>query len=555
MSQPAIPSTHQPPELIPARMVNEFVYCPRLFYLEWVQGEFAHSADTLEGAAVHKRVHKEQGALPEAAELGPDERITARGVLLSAPNLGLIARIDLIEGENGLVRPVDYKKGAPGREGPWPPDLVQLCVQALVLRENGYRCEEGYIYYAATKQRFVVRFDDTLVSKALEAVRALREAAAQPVPPPPLVDSPKCPRCSLVGICLPDEVNLLHGVAADGVRRLVPARDEAGPLYVVSQGAAVGKEGERLVVRARDEPVAFVRLIDVSHVSVFGNVQVSAQAIRGLVARGSLLLHFTYGGWLSAVTSGPDQRNVLLRVAQHRLASHADGALALARAFVWGKIRNQRTLLRRNHRERPQPAVDELARLARSVHRVEAMQTLLGVEGTAARIYFSLLPGMLRPGLAFDFRERNRRPPRDPINALLSFLYAMLLKDCVVATLAAGLDPYVGFFHQVHYGRPSLALDLAEEFRPLISDSTALTVINTGIVDERDFVQRGPACALKDQARRRVIEAYEARMETLITHPLFGYSISYRRVLEVQARLLARVIEGELKAYQPLITR
>jgi CRISPR-associated protein Cas1 len=555
MKEAAPLPAHHPPDLIPARMVNEFVYCPRLFYLEWVQGEFTHSADTLEGAAVHRRVDKEQGPLPEAAELSPEERVAARGVLLSAPNLGLIARIDLIEGEGGVVRPVDYKKGSPGREGPWQPDLVQLCVQALVLRENGYRCEEGYIYYATTKQRFVVRFDDALVAKALEAVRALREVAAQPVPPPPLVDSPKCPRCSLVGICLPDEVNLLSGVATDGVRRLVPARDEAGPLYVVSQGATVGKEGERLVVRIRDEPETFVRLIDVSHVSVFGNVQVSAQAIRGLVARGALILHFTYGGWLSAVTSGPDQRNVLLRLSQYRLADDAGGALALARAFVWGKIRNQRTLLRRNHRERPQSAVDELARLVRSVHRVEAAQSLLGVEGTAARIYFSLFPGMLRPDLAFDFRERNRRPPRDPVNALLSFLYTLLLKDCVTAAIAVGLDPYIGFFHQVHYGRPSLALDLAEEFRPLIGDSTALTVINNEIVTEGDFIRRGPAWALKDHARRRVIEAYEARMETLITHPLFGYSVSYRRVLEVQARLLARVVAGELKSYQPFTTR
>jgi CRISPR-associated protein Cas1 len=476
-------------------------------------------------------------------------------VQLSAPNVGLIARIDLLEGEGGRVRPVDYKKGSPGREGPWEPDLVQLCVQALVLRENGYTCDDGYIYYAATKQRFLVQFDDALVAKTLEAVRGLRVVAAQPIPPPPLVDSPKCPRCSLVGICLPDEVNLLRGAETEEVRRLVPARDEAGPLYVVSQGATVGKAGERLVIRLRDEPEAHVRLIDVSHVALFGNVQVSAQAIRGLVARGALLLHYTYGGWLSAVTSGPDQRNVLLRMAQYRLAGSADRALALAQAFVWGKIRNQRTLLRRNHRERPQAAVNELARLAKRAHRVETMQSLLGVEGTAARVYFSLLSGMLRPDLAFDFQERNRRPPRDPVNALLSFLYALLLKDCVAAAIAVGLDPYIGFFHQVHYGRPSLALDLAEEFRPLISDSTALTVINNEMLSDGDFVQRGPAWAIKDQARRRVLEAYEARMETLITHPLFGYSISYRRVLEVQARLLARVVTGELKAYRPFITR
>jgi CRISPR-associated protein Cas1 len=138
----------EPRDLIPARMVNEFVYCPRLFYLEWVQDEFAHSVDTLEGAAVHRRVDEEAGPLPEPELLEPGDRISARGVMMSAPALGLIARIDLLEGDGNTVRPVDYKKGAPGQHGPWEPDQVQLCVQGLILRENGYACPEGVIYYA-----------------------------------------------------------------------------------------------------------------------------------------------------------------------------------------------------------------------------------------------------------------------------------------------------------------------------------------------------------------------------------------------------------------------
>ncbi|MDR7400747.1 MAG: CRISPR-associated endonuclease Cas1 [Armatimonadota bacterium] len=536
-------------------MVNAFVYCPRLFFLEWVQDEFVHSADTLEGAAKHRRVDREEGSLPEAADLAADDRLAARGVLLSAPQLGLIAKIDLLEGKQGRVRPVDFKKGGPGRDGPWDSDRVQLCVQGLILRENGYTCDEGVIYYATTRQRFVVQFDASLIERTLEAIRGIREALANPIPPPPLVDSPKCPRCSLVGICLPDEVNLLRGAEIDEVRRLVPARDEAGPLYVVTQGASIGKTGERLVIRTPNEPETFVRLIDVSHVAVFGNVQVNAQALRSLVARGATILHFTYGGWLSAVTAGPHPGNVLLRMAQYKIAMNPQESLSLARRFVWGKIRNQRTMLRRNHREGPRRAVAEMARLSRSALRADSIETLLGIEGTAARLYFSLFPGMLRTGLAFDFRERNRRPPRDPVNALLSFLYTLLLKDCVASLTAVGLDPYIGFFHQVHYGRPSLALDLAEEFRSLIGDSVVLTLINNGMVDQGDFIQRGAACALRQTARRKVIEAYEARLETLITHPVFGYSVSYRRVLEIQARLLARVVAGELKAYQPFTTR
>lgn len=274
-------------ELVPARMVNEFVYCPRLFYLEWVRGEWAENEDTVKGGVVHRRVEVESGRLPGPEELGVEGCVEARAVLLSAPRLGLIARMDVVESEDGSVRPVDYKKGTPGRDGPWEPERIQLCVQALVLRENGYRCEEGDIYYAGTRGRVTVRFDAALVERTLSVLQELRRVAASPLPPPPMVDSPKCPRCSLVGICLPDETAYLRGQAPSEVRRLVPARDDAVPLYVVEQGAVIGRSGERITVRKRGaEDVVSVRLLDVSQVSVYGNVQVTAQALRALADRG-----------------------------------------------------------------------------------------------------------------------------------------------------------------------------------------------------------------------------------------------------------------------------
>ncbi len=213
--------------------------------------------------------------------------------------------------------------------------------------------------------------------------------AAEAAPPPPLIDSPKCPRCSLVGICLPDEVNLLRGARPESVRRLIPARDEAGPLYVVTQGATIGKVGERLEVRKAGESEAHVRLIDVSHIALFGNVQISASALRALADRGAPVLHFTYGGWLTAVTTGPNHKNILLRTAQYRRATHRHWPLTIAQTIVAGKIRNQRTLLRRNHRARPKNVINELARLAQTAQRVRSMSALRGVEGTAARLYFS----------------------------------------------------------------------------------------------------------------------------------------------------------------------
>jgi CRISPR-associated protein Cas1 len=155
----------------------------------------------------------------------------------------------------------------------------------------------------------------------------------------------------------------------------------------------------------------------------------------------------------------------------------------------------------------------------------------------------------------FDFTKRNRRPPRDPVNALLSFVYAMLLKDLVATLVGVGLDPYLGFYHQPRYGRPALALDLMEEFRPLVADSVVINLINNGEVRPTDFITRAGACALTPHGRKQVLEGYERRLDTLVTHPHFGYAISYRRIFEVQARLLARHLTGEINFYPAFCTR
>jgi CRISPR-associated protein Cas1 len=536
-------------------MVNEFSYCPRLFYLEWIYGEWEENADTLEGAQVHARVETESGQLPPPDLLAPEDRFVARGLLLASERLGLVARVDLVEAQDGRVRPVDYKKGRPGPRGPWEPELVQLCVQGLLLREHGYRTDEGILYYAGSRQRIVVAFDQPLVSRTLQLVERLREVAVQPAPPPPLFESPKCPSCVLVGICLPDEIALLRGEPIGEVRRLVPARDDAAPVYVQEQGAVVGRSGERLVVRAPGREEASVRLLDVAQLSVYGNVQVTAQALRALAEREVPILHHTYGGWLIAVTTAPMRRNILLRAEQYRVADDTERSMVVARGFVIGKIRNQRTLVRRNHPAKPAGLLRELARLARLAQEAADPDRLLGIEGLASRAYYAAYAQMLRDPMGFERWGRLRRPPPDPVNALLSFCYSLLVKEGVRALLAAGLDPYRGLYHRLRVARPSLALDVVEEFRPLIADSVVLQLVNNRAVGRSDFVRRGPGCSLTPNGRRRVIRAFESRMDDLVRHPLFGYQVSYRRVIEIQARLLARVISGDLPEYRPFMTR
>ncbi len=556
------------PDLVPARMLNEFAYCPRLFYLEWVQGEWAESEDTLEGRFKHRRVEKEKGKVPTPGEAASEERIHARSLLLSAEKAGLIARLDLLEGEGNKVTPVDYKRGRKPDipEGAYEPERVQLCAQGIILRENGYECNEGVLYFVQSKERVTIPLDEPLVQRTLSLLENLRQTAASGKIPPPLVDSPKCPRCSLVSICLPDEVNTLAAWSGTEppetgeVRQLYPARDDALPVYVQAQGAIVSKKGELLEIRQREKPPVQVRLLEASHLALFGNVQVTAPTVKELCDRGISICHFSHGGWFYGITHGMAHKNVELRRRQFTAAEDPTRALPLARAFVEGKIRNSRTLLRRNHPDPPPGVLEELARLAEMATKAKAAEALLGIEGAAANVYFAHFGGVLKPQenpgpLQFDFKERNRRPPRDPVNALLSFAYSLLSKDLTVTLLAVGFDPYLGFYHRPRYGRPALALDLMEEFRPIVADSVVIGLVNNGEIKGDDFIKRAGAAALTPEGRKRFIAAYERRMDATVTHPVFGTTLSYRRILEVQARLLSRHLAGEIPAYPPFLTR
>ena len=642
------------PQQIPARMLNEFVYCQRLFYYEFVEGVFVESADTLRGGALHQRVDSGSGALPKAkrkaeadkpkadeketdaesaskeseAQNAEPETIHSRSVQMGSERLGVVAKMDLVEVRAGRaneaekedlftaleVCPVDYKAGAPkeGQEGAgragqnelWDTDKMQLGLQALILRDNGYTCNEGIIYYRTTKQRVRLPITPELESWILQNIADARRVIVGPIPAP-LVHSQKCVRCSLAPVCLPDETRMLatwKTVAAevtrltstftpaenrdkdqslltsaatkpDGApRRLIAARDDTRPLYLNTPGYRVGCKDEVLVVKEKDRVIEEVRMRDLSHVALFGNIQISTQAIQSLCEQEVPVTYFSMGGWFYGITRGHTLKNVFLRMEQFRLARDEGTCLSLARQFVHGKIRNHRTLLMRNHLEPPEPTILKLKRASEDALAAASIEELLGIEGAAASQYFQQFSGMVKveddlPGLGltcentkqrafnFNFNNRNRRPPTDPVNAMLSLAYSMLSKDCTLAALAVGFDPYIGFYHQPRFGRPALGLDLMEEFRPLIAESTVLSCINNRVVMDKDFVRAGQAVNLTAPGRKRFFQTYEQRMSSLITHPLFDYKVSYRRALELQARLLAKTLTGEIAEYIPLMTR
>jgi len=554
-------------KLIPARMLAEFAYCPRLCYIEWIESEFVDNEYTVDGRFQHRRVDEGEGAC--MALEGELEAVSIRSLSLTGENVGISCTIDLLEGDGRMVTPIEYKRGAAPNipEGAYEPDRIQLCAQGLVLRENGFQCEGGFIYFVRSKKRIPVAFEKALVQRTKDLISNLRKVAEKGQIPPPLEDSPKCNRCSLAGICLPDEVNLLKNMEAGAepkvgiLRRLIPARDDALPIYVVGRGHIIRKKGDRIEIwskdpeSGRDVLVSEARQREISQVNVYGGVEITTPAFVDLMQRGVPILHFTHGGWFQGISVGHTHKNVELRIKQSALASDRKRSLLIARSLVHGKIRNCRTQVRRNDRDPDQKTLDLLDRLSRDAKKASSIEKLLGVEGAAAEAYFSRFDYMLKGGHGFSFQKRNKRPPLDPVNAVLSYLYGILAKELFAALLAVGFDPYLGFYHQPRYGRPALALDMMEEFRPIIADSTAIALFNKGELADKDFAKTGVGISLKSGAKRTVVAGYERRIQTEIVHPKFGYKVSYRRVLEVQARLLARVINGEIKEYPAFVTR
>lgn len=589
-------------ELLPARMCNEFVYCPRLFHLEHVQGIFVESAETIEGSAQHDRAAKRgvRRKAPEAPEEPPWE--LPRSLELLAPKLGVSGKLDLVEFDSDSITVVEAKRGrAPNLDlhrwhnhelpfGSWAPDVAQVGIYIAMLREHGFPCALARIYYRKSKTTREIPWSPELERFVHAVIRGARQTAAEAQPPEPLLDSPKCVGCSLHAVCLPDEHHALAREAESTapIRRIVPARDDLAIVHVTSPGTLLRKRGDSLVACRRDGHEEKAALKDVSHVALFGSVSVTQPCMAHLLRNGIPVSHHTGAGRLVGITHPLITLNLALRRAQYRAADTERMRLSATRAWVIAKIRNQRTLLRRyrkgaasvanegsggdlppwaggveeeerNDRKRSKHTVaDTLEAMkiaASAATRADDIDVIRGHEGDAAARYFAALTAVLPKTWRADFNGRTRRPPRDRVNAMLSFGYALLVRDSAAAAARVGLDPMLGLFHTPIPGRPGLALDMMEPYRAAWVDAAVLRLIATGGIARDDFHVSTAGVTLTDAGRRRFIRAYERRADELTTHPVFGYRLSYRRMLELDARLFGKWLLAEVPELQPFCTR
>ncbi len=574
MQSPRFTPAHADAELLPVRMCNELVYCERLFHLEHVQGIFVDSADTINGRAEHERAEKRgrtRRSSSSNAELPPWPELP-RSLKLESTSWGVRGKIDFLELDDEQATVVEAKHGKAPKPGPkswrgialpegaWPADTAQVGLYMAMLREYGLDVREGRIYYRGSKTSAIIEWTDELEAFLHAVVLRAREVGALTTPPDPLLDSPKCPGCSLHEVCLPDEhyALLAHGPAK---RRLPIARDERYVVHVTSPGSKVCKDGDALRIETRDGDSTRVLLKDISHISVFGPSQITAQTFAGLLRDGIGVSHHTSVGTLLGVSSPLATRNVGLRRAQYRGADDPERCLEVARALVIAKIRNQRTVLRRQLRAANsdaaelREAIEHMTNAIRWAERATTLDVLRGYEGDAARAYFAALPATLPEAWRGDLQGRSRRPPRDRVNAMLSFAYSLLTREAIAAIGRVGLDPMLGFFHSMIPGRPALALDLIEPFRPAWADTAVLRLISTSGIERSEF-KTGPAAAYLDPSgRKKLINAHERRAREETSHPRFAYRMSYRRILELEVRVLGKFLHGEISEYIPLWTR
>ncbi|HXG49506.1 MAG TPA: CRISPR-associated endonuclease Cas1 [Methylomirabilota bacterium] len=588
--------------VMPVRRLNNFIYCPRLFYFQWVENIFQENADTVAGSLVHRNVDAPSNLDEEKAKALSEnlpEGAKLRSLRLESESLGIVGVVDLVEGGPDGAQIVDYKKGSArrtseGEREAREPETIQVGAYALLLQEHGVKVSGAVIYYAADKRRVPVEINEELLIKTRQAIAEARAVAASGHCPPPLKNDPRCLGCSAYPICLPNESlwwararkeaapdpQMAFPFAAtspDDLRERIlealdfaaesgkgpptlepprPEHDDGEVLVVQTPGAQIGQRGEQLIVSVKGEEVRKIPGQQVRAIYCYGAVQMTAQAVETCLDLGIDVSYFSPAGRFIGLLRGLPASGVDARRGQYRLFELPGVRLHLAREVIRAKIHNQRVMLMRNG-DVPDRVLSLLVGFRDATESARDMTELLGIEGNAAALYFEQFDSMLkqREDWKFDWRGRNRRPPRDPVNALLSLGYSMLAKELTGVCHAVGLDPFLGFMHQPRYGRPALALDLMEEFRPLVADSVAISLVNRGELGAEDFIKSASETFLNDAGRKRFWEAWFRRLDTEVSHPEFEYKMAYRRMLEVQARQLWRFVRGEAAAYHGFTTR
>lgn len=531
--------TNPETELIPISLVAHHAFCPRRAWLE-AMGETTDTHQMAVGIAAHRASDDPTRSRPG----------NLRSVDIASASLGITGRCDsvLVDG-SGTATVVEYKSTPVRRRATvTEPMVVQLALQAAALREAGFVVEGAAVHFVDHQLKVDVPVGEAETATALDHLEQLRAMLRAGAAPEPLIDDPRCRSCSHAGVCLPDERAL-----GPVTRRVLVADPDSQTVHVATPGARAAIRAGRVRVVKGDDELGSVPIERVLALVLHGNVDVSSGLLRELLWRRVPTVWCSGTGRVVGWASSAYSPNGGPRVRQH--VASANGNLHLARAFVAAKVGNQATLLRR-HGDAAD-VVASLRRLQRQVMTADSVTEVYGIEGDAAARYFSAFETMLSQSVRaeFSFPGRTRRPATDPLNAALNFAYGLLLADLVRAVVTCGLDPHAGFLHSSGRNKPALALDLAEEFRAPVADSVVIGAFNNGELRASSFSTATGAARLRDTGRAALISAYERRVGTTFKHPTFGYQVTWRRAMEIQARLVLGVLDGTQPRYKGITIR
>jgi CRISP-associated protein Cas1 len=543
--------------------LHALAYCPRLFYLEEVEELYTQDAAVFAGRRLH-------------AELEKQEDEDWEELFLESAELGIRGRVDALRTRDGQTIPYEHKRGKCQRDRDkqplaWESDRIQILAYACLLESAlGITIEEGRIRYHADNVLIHVPVDDAgrkLVKVAIKRAVQLRRSPSRP----PITDNERlCARCSLAPVCLPEEARLNHDSLAERLRqrdwqpiRLFPEDDSRTILHILEPGTNVGKTGDRIKISRKNQPVETIPAGQIGQVVLHSYAQISTQAVYFCAAQ-DIGVHLVSGGGRYLGSFDTRGGSIQRRIGQYRSLTNPELCLSLAQNLVICRGQGQRKLLMRYQRglkvvpaELTQ-AINQMKKVLKQVPTAKSLDSLLGFEGNLAAAYFGCLGYLIndRVSSSLHFDRRNRRPPKDRFNALLSFGYALLLKDVMNSILTVGLEPALGFYHQPRTQAPPLALDLMEIFRVPLVDSIVLSSINRLQWDvSADFTVLGQQVWLSDVGKKKFVKLYEERKTETYKHPVLEYSLSYRRLLELEVRLLEKEWNGEGGAFAKLIIR
>ena len=480
---------------------------------------------------------------------------------LESDKWGLTGKVDCIRRRDGMLIPYEHKRGRSARSADnkpeaWASDRLQVIAYAALLAEHSGRdITEGRIRYHADNVMVRVPIDDAAYDDLKTAIKRARILQSSIERPPVTENERLCVKCSLEPVCLPEEARLASMLSelppeAHEIKQLslFPADDDRRTLHVLSQGARIGRKGDRLEVSVLGEAPQLHPSREIGQIVLHGFAQISTQALR-MCGQQEIGVHWitTGGRYSDAWVSGTG--SVQRRIRQYRAFTDAHLCLQLAIRLAEARARGQLSFLLRTSRETArstaemQNSIKAIRKLLPPMLRATSIDSLRGYEGSIGAYYFRALPDLIVPEAGEDMKPdgRNRRPPRDRCNALLSFGYALLLKDVMNAIMVVGLDPSLGFFHRPRSQAPPLALDLMELFRVPLVDLPVIASINRKQWDiENDFDVAGQQVWLSDEGRKKLISVYERRKNDYWRHPVLRRSLSYSRIMELEVRLLEK---------------